>query len=127
MRTYLLLLAIAAGSTASYAQDTKKGVEQIDNIVVIFAENRAFDVLYGGFPGANGLKNAKPSKSLQRDRSGSVLGELPPIWKGLTAAGVAPPVTEAQTAHLPNQPFGIDDPSGFHQPTNVITRDPWHR
>jgi acid phosphatase len=52
---------------------------------------------------------------------------LPPVWTGLTAAGVTPAVTEAMTAHLPNQPFGIDDPNGFHQSLSVVTRDLWHR
>jgi acid phosphatase len=126
MKTYFVPLAITVCCAASYAQQAGT-INQIENIVVIFAENRAFDVLYGEFPGANGLKNLKPADYLQRDRNGSVLTELPPIWTGLTAAGVKPPVTEAQTAHLPNKPFGIDDPEGFNKPVNVITRDLWHR
>jgi phospholipase C len=56
-----------------------------------------------------------------------VLKELPPVWSGLTAAGVTPPVTQAQTGHLPNKPFAIDDPRGFNTPLNVVTRDLWHR
>ena len=40
---------------------------------------------------------------------------------------MTPPITEAQTAHLPNQPFAIDDPSGFNLSPAVITRDAWHR
>lgn len=116
---------MAAGWMVVYAQNAQQGIDRIDNIVVIFAENRSFDALYGSFPGANGLANAKPIP--QVDRDGTVLKELPPIWQGLTAAGVTPPVTEAQTAHVPNQPFAIDDPQGFHQPLNIVTRDMWHR
>ena len=127
MKTYLLLLAAAAGCAAAYAQNAKSGIEKIDNIVVIFAENRSFDVLYGGFPGANGVKKAKRTSYEQRDRNGAVLAELPPIWRGLTAAGVTPPVTEAQTAHLANKPFAIDDPNGFNTPFSIVTRDLWHR
>jgi phospholipase C len=56
-----------------------------------------------------------------------VLRELPPIWGGLTAAGVTPPVTEAETAHLPNNPFAIDARKGFNTPLSVTTRDLWHR
>ena len=41
---------------------------QIDTIVVLYAENRSFDTLYGNFPGANGLKQARPLP--QRDRDG---------------------------------------------------------
>src|SRR5215472_2193840 len=29
-------------------------IDQIENVVVIYAENRSFDNLYGFFPGANG-------------------------------------------------------------------------
>jgi phospholipase C len=36
-------------------------------------------------------------------------------------------VTEAQTTHLPNTPFRIDDPNGFNVPLSVATRDLWHR
>ncbi|MGO8565380.1 alkaline phosphatase family protein, partial [Rhizobium ruizarguesonis] len=46
---------------------------------------------------------------------------------GLTAKGVSPDVTEAQSAHLANDSFAIDDPKGFAEATSVITRDLWHR
>jgi acid phosphatase len=101
-------------------------IGQIDTIVVIYAENRSFDNLYGFFPGANGIANASQDSLTQRDRDGSVLKELPPIWGGLTGKGVAPAVNEAQTAHLPNKPIAINDPKGFNLPLNVATRDMWH-
>jgi acid phosphatase len=101
-------------------------IGQIDTIVVIYAENRSFDDLYGSFPGANGLANASKASLTQLDRDGSALKELPPIWTGLTAKGVEPVINEAQTAHLANKPFAIDDPKGFNQPLSVITRDLWH-
>ncbi|HZB90017.1 MAG TPA: acid phosphatase [Stellaceae bacterium] len=102
------------------------GIDKIETIVVIYAENRSFDDLYGHFPGANGLQNATRARYLQRDRDGSVLKELPPIWGGLTAKGVTPPVTEAETQHLPNHPFAINDPKGFNVPLSIVTRDLWH-
>ena len=71
-------------------------------------------------------RTSTPANSRQLDRDGTVLKELPPAWGGLTAKGVTPPVTEAQTAHLPNQPFAIDDPKGFNTPLSVTTRDLWH-
>jgi len=123
----LVAALITAAWTAVYAQNTQAGIDNIHNIVVIFAENRSFDVLYGSFPGANGLNQALPASSTQVDRDGTRFKELPPIWSGLTAASVTPPVTEAQTAHLPNQPFAIDDPQGFHQSLSIATRDLWHR
>src|SRR5437879_8758909 len=98
-------------STASAA-----GIESIQNIVVIYAENRSFDNLYGSFPGANGLSQVTPAEYTQRDRDGSVLKELPPVWDGLTAKGVVPAVTQAQTEHLPNAPFAIDDPNRLNLP-----------
>jgi phospholipase C len=121
MKTSLLLTLLVIGGTS--ATQAQRSLKRIDNIVVIYAENRSFDVLYGTFPGAHGLNEASAKRYPQLDRNGHVFQELPPIWTGLTAAGVTPPVTESQTAHLPNQPFGIDDPNGL----NVVTRDLWHR
>jgi acid phosphatase len=103
------------------------GIEDIATVVVIYAENRSFDNLYGSFPGANGLAQATPAVSTQLDRDGSVLKELPPVWDGLTAKGVVPAVTQAMTEHLPNAPFAIDDPKGFNTPLSVTTHDLWHR
>jgi acid phosphatase len=99
----------------------------IETVVVIFAENRGFDTLYGTFPGANGLRNANRARYTQRDRDGSVLKTLPQIWTGLTAQGITPAITEAQTDRLPNAPFGIDDPKGFNASLDIATRDLVHR
>ncbi len=115
----LALITLLAGIPACSGAD----LNSITNIVVIYAENRSFDNLYGSFPGANGIRNAN---YLQVDRDGSPLRELPPVWNGLTAQSVTPPVTQAQTAHLPNAPFAIDNPMGFNTPMSVVTRDLWH-
>ncbi|MES1261776.1 MAG: acid phosphatase, partial [Acidobacteriota bacterium] len=117
---------MAAGLGPCYAQNAPRGIGKISNIVVIFAENRSFDNLYGSFPGANGLGKKKPGAWTQIDRNGSPLKELPPVWGGLTVAGVTPPVTEAQTAHMPNQVFAVDDPKGLNAPLSVITQSPTH-
>jgi len=114
-------MASAAGSAPAAA----RGIEQIETLVVIYAENRSFDNLYGGFPHADGLP--KTVRYPQRDRDGTVLKELPPIWGGLTAKGVTPPITQAATEHLPNRPFAIDDPKGFNLGLGVTHRDMWHR
>jgi acid phosphatase len=131
MQRFFALPAILAASPlgigAALAQDARSGINNIETVVMIYAENRSFDNLYGHFPGANGLANLTPANSMQVDRDGSVLRELPPAWDGLTAAGVTPPVTQAQTEHLPNKPFAIDDRNGFNTPLRVITRDLWHR
>lgn len=102
-------------------------LEQIKTVVVIFAENRSFDNLYNGFPGADTLAGKPITSFQQRDRDGSILPELPPVWGGLTARGVPDPITQAMTAHLPNQPFRIDDPQGFNRPLKTLTQDLWHR
>jgi len=126
----ICVLTIASGRVPAAAEQTPlsgKGLDKIETIVVIYAENRSFDNLYGYFPGANGLANATPEAALQIDRDGAPLKELPPIWKGLTAEGATPAVTKAQTEHLPNAPFAIDDPKGLDTPLSVPTADLWHR
>ena len=105
---------------------------KVENIVVIYAENRAFDNLYGNFPGAHGLRevvdeNGHPQKGYipQKDRDGSVLPALPPTWGGVTAAGVTPVVTQAESAGLPNAPFSVEATFGLS--TFTVTRDLYHR
>jgi acid phosphatase len=118
-------LTSAPFCTGNAQPRTSTGIDAIQTIVFIYAENRSFDNLYGSFPGANGLKNARSTVQLDRDRR--PLKELPPVWDGLTAKGVTPVVTQAQTEHLPNRPFAVDDPKGFNVGLNVITHDLWHR
>jgi len=112
--------------------------ESIKNIVVIYAENRSFDNLFGRFPGASGLnevlrKDGTPRRSFVRqvDRDGSELPVLPPTWGGVTAAGVTPVVTQAQSANLPNAPFPVETAftasSGVLLSTSTVTRDLFHR
>ncbi|MFO1058382.1 MAG: acid phosphatase [Dongiaceae bacterium] len=120
-------LLAGAGLAAGAAQAAGQGIEQIQTVVVIFAENRSFDNLYGRFPGANGIAQASPESLKQRDRDGSVLAELPPVWGGLTAKGFTPAVTEAQTRHLPNGVFQVDAADGFNLPLSTLTHDLWHR
>ena len=111
---------------------------QVDAIVIIYAENRAFDDLFGNFPGARGLGEVVdgsgrllPAYHPQIDRDGAVLAVLPPTWGGVTAAGVKPVVTEAQSAGLPNAPFSIEHAftaqAGVTLSTSTVTRDLVHR
>jgi acid phosphatase len=111
---------------------------KVSTIVVIYAENRAFDDLYGNFPGADGLSQVVgpdgrplPAYVPQRDRDGTVLSTLPQTWGGVTAPGYTPVVTQAESAGLPNAPFSIEHvftaSSGVTLTTSVVTRDLWHR
>lgn len=128
VKPFILILTMLASTITGLVRTASgAGIETIENIVVIYAENRSFDNLYGSFPGANGLSEITPEAYTQRDRDGSVLKELPPIWGGLTAKGAEPAVTQARTEHLANAPFAIDDPKGFNLPLGLTTRDLWHR
>lgn len=131
-----LQVALLAGSllplpasplSAAPAAIATGDLSQIQTVVVIYDENRSFDSLYGRFPGAEGLAQAPDSAKLQRDRDGSILPELPPVWGGLTSPGVQPAVTQAMTAHIPNGPFAVDDPDGLNVADSVLTADLWHR
>ncbi|HEY4996190.1 MAG TPA: acid phosphatase [Aestuariivirga sp.] len=121
----LFIAATALTTASAFAQDV--GLDKINTVVVIYAENRSFDNLYGAFPGAEGTTNLKPEEYQQLDRDGKVLAELPPSWGGLTAKGTTPEITEEKSAHLPNKPFQIDAPDGLNVPDSVATRDMWHR
>ena len=108
----------------------------VKTIVVIYAENRGFDNLYGLFPGANGIPGVNPTSTgtavAQKDFDGTVLPTLPPTWGGVTASGQSVTVTQAQSTGWANKPFQIDNPAGINGTgtvvgQNVITRDLWHR
>jgi acid phosphatase len=112
--------------------------DKVTTIVVIYAENRAFDNLYGDFPGAHGLNDVVDADGHplsayvpQRDRDGSVLPSLPPTWGGVTASGYKPVVTQAQSLGLPNAPFSIEHAftaqSHVTLSTSAVTRDLYHR
>jgi acid phosphatase len=128
-----VLLAACAGLPG---ERNAAAVNAIDTVVVIYAENRAFDTLYGLFPGADGIPGVNPSAMgpyvPQKDFDGAVLPTLPPAWGGLTANGQPVTMTQAQSAGMPNRPFRIDDPAGLNGSGVVVsqaitTRDLVHR
>src|SRR5881296_4649995 len=80
------------------------GLQKIDTIVVIYAENRSFDHLYGLFPGANGIADATDEQKTQLDHDGTALPHLPPVF---TSQGKP---DERFPEQLPNGPFRIDAP-----------------
>src|SRR5712692_2416167 len=54
----LVALQLAIGASAGPAPQTQ--TYPIDTIVVVYMENRSFDHLFGGFPGANGRNALTP-------------------------------------------------------------------
>jgi acid phosphatase len=129
------LLHVAAALASSFVltshaatpTTSAHGLEQIKTVVVIYAENRSFDNLYGLFPGANGVNQASPLNTLQLDRDGkTVLATLPPVY----SASAASAKDWAFVAQLPNKPFRIDaeQPGGVPgQPAKTASPDLVHR
>jgi phospholipase C len=112
------------------------GLAKIGHIVVIFAENHSFDEEFGGFPGANGIKKLTPDQYVQRDRDGSVLAKLPPVFGGVIDSHEVTPngqgyqqIPQSATTNMPNAPFSINGKGkdGMNLPASVATRDMYHR
>jgi len=136
-----VLALSACGDSDSPVDTTTQLKNKVQNIVVIYAENRSFDNLYGNFPGANGLStvvdssgNPTSSYVAQKDRDGTtVLTTLPQTWNGVTAPGSSVVITAAQSAGLKNAPFSIEtaftaaNGAGAKLDTSIVTRDLYHR
>jgi len=97
-------------------ENADASLRKIETIVVIFAENRSFDNLYGLFPGANGIvKNEKGKPAgiknfKQVDRDGvTPLAHLPQVWNASALSGAD---HLRFISRLPGLPFRIDAPPG---------------
>ncbi|MGB3746757.1 MAG: acid phosphatase, partial [Rhodanobacter sp.] len=107
--------------------------QHIRHVVVLFAENRSFNNLFAGFPGlAQPLKALDSPEYRQRDRDGSLLTTLPPVWSGMVPReqmvdGRRYRLDESAITGLPNRPFALRTPTGELLPHGVITRDLVHR
>ena len=118
---FCALAACALGGSAARPAPVDDTLARIQHIVVIYGENRSFDNLYGLFPGADGIEQASAEARTQRDRDGSVLPVLPPVWN---ANG--PDFDPRFGTKLSNGPFRIDgEPARV--PLSVPTRDLVHR
>src|SRR5689334_468760 len=104
MRTLrtVLLLAAPLNFTSVAVTQADDALARIKNIVVIYAENRSFDHLYGFFPGANGIANATTEQKTQLDHDGTPLPYL------LVFGHDGRP--DPKFPKLPNGPFRIDAP-----------------
>lgn len=109
-RTLATLLGIAAlaAQPLAAAPAPSGDLARIKHIVVIFLENHSFDSLYGRFPGANGILDAKPEVSMQSDLDGRLYDPLPPVLGGEGKDGK--PVADPRfPKDLPNEPFDIGE------------------
>lgn len=116
MKRFAAALAALSAALQAPALAAPPRYDDIRTLVVIYAENRSFDNLYGTFPGADGLADAPATATTQLDRDGKPLPGLPAIWGGLgyrvpQGAPEAPvALTEGQTRRLLggfNHPYDI--------------------
>ena len=116
-----ILACIAAALVAGCAGEPAGtgGLGKIQNVVVIYAENRSFDHLYGMFPGAEGIAAATAEQKTQVDFDGRPLPHLPPVYTH------GKPDPRFPTAGLPNGPFRIDAPP-INGRLDTVLPSPWH-
>ncbi len=104
----------------------------INNVVVIYLENRSFNNLFDNFLGVRQpLSDLLAAAFTQRGREGSVLRGLPKVWGGMvprgqTLGGKNYLIAEDKISGLPNAPFALKDAEDFPLPESVITRNLWH-
>ena len=131
------LVACVSSSSPSAPASDRRARDAVETLVVIYAENRAFDTLFGLFPGADGIPGVNPGAVgrylAQVDRDGGELATLPPAWGGATARNQPLTITEAQTRGLANRPFLLNGAnalaggSGIVVPIELMTKSPVHR
>lgn len=94
LNKHTILLA-ALGLSVSFTASAQ--LKKVKHVVVIYMENHSFDNLYGQFPGADGLEQAKKENIIQLDANNQPYTTLPPI-----------PRSSAFPTNLPNTYFNID-------------------
>ena len=111
----LLLFFVCLFITVAAQADEAK-LKKINHIIVLTLENHSFDNIFGYFPGADGIANAK---ELQKDLSGKPYTTLPPVKD----TRQSPAVVDARfPKNLPNNPFLIEP----YVPANQKTGDLVH-
>ncbi len=96
--------------------DPVPGLEKVDHIIVLYLENRSFDNLYGLFPGANGLAEARGTPP-QVNLAGKAYATLPPVVNTSTKP---PSVDDRFPAELPNRPFRVEQYIALDKPTGDL-------
>jgi len=95
-----------------HSSKSQEGLGKIKTIVVIYAENRSFDHLYGFFPGATGIANATEEQKTQLDHDGVPLPHLAIFDHHGRSDPRFPP--------MPNAPFQIDAPPINMSPEKIL-------
>ncbi len=117
MLSLTFAVAVLAGCASNSTRQSE--LDRIQHIVVIYAENRSFDHLYGSFPGAEGIAQASAEQKTQLDLDGKPLSQLPASYSG------GKTVAKFPTAGLPNSPFRIDAPP-INGRFDEVLLSPWH-
>lgn len=106
--------------TLACADDDKESLDAVKTLVVMVLENHSFDNLYGLFPGADGIENARLEQKVQVDAEGRPYPFLPTVMDTRTS----PPSPDQRfPQHLPNGPFPVD---AYVGPEGIVA-DPTHR
>ena len=118
MKRLIALLALCLFPVLAQADEAPAGLGKVQHIVVLYLENHSFDNLYGLYPDANGLAQAK-NAALQVDASGRPYTILPPVL-----SGEGNPTPDPRfPAGLPNAPFSLMP----YLRTGELTADMKHR
>jgi len=116
----LLYFFIIALALPAYAwAESPAASEKIQHIIVISLENHSFDNLFGQFPGADGIVNAKKT-ALQIGSDGTPYKTLPPV---MDTREFPPKPDPRFPTHLANKPFPIER----YVPASEKTGDLVHR
>jgi phospholipase C len=100
-----VVLSVALLPIAIHAETNK--LNKLEHIVVIYLENRSFDNLFGLFPKANGLENAKKALP-QIDEYGQIYDTLPLVMRGEKVDSRFPSDLKNGTFNIADY-VGIDD------------------
>lgn len=99
---FLVGCHVGKSSSSSSVPAAPNDISKVQNVVVIYLENRSFDNLFGNFPGANGINNYTTANA-QVDFDGkTILAKLPPVWGSETDPNLG------LVSTLTNAPFRLD-------------------
>jgi phospholipase C len=111
---FLCVILLPLSLQAAPATDKRK-LDPVKHIIVFYLENHSFDNLFGTFPGADGIANAK-NKTIQTDADDKPYDFLPQVEHNKQPDTRFPD-------KLPNKPFLITR----YVPANALIGDPIHR